>query len=76
MKRMKIRKTDNFRVSDPVMWVYGRGYHLGIVQEIGKRKVKIKTTQGEIIWLNKNRVHLIEDKSLKHKVLRIMGKLR
>jgi len=73
---MKIRKTDNFRVSDPVMWVYGRGYHLGIVQEIGKRKVKIKTTQGEIIWLNKNRVHLIEDKSLKHKVLRIMGKLR
>ena len=74
---MKIHfKRDNYRVSDPVMWVYGRGYHLGIVQEIGKRKVKIKTTQGEIIWLNKNRVHLIEDKSLKHKVLRIMGKLR
>ena len=70
---MKIHfKRDNYRVSDPVMWVYGRGYHLGIVQEIGKRKVKIKTTQGEIIWLNKNRVHLIEDKSLKHKVLRVM----
>ena len=74
---MKIHfKRDNYRVSDPVMWVYGRGYHLGIVQESGKRKVKIKTTQGEVIWLNKNRVHLIEDKSLKHKVLRIMGKLR
>ena len=74
---MKIHfKRDNYRVSDPVMWVYGRGYHLGIVQEIGKRKVKIKTTQGEIIWLSKNRVHPIKDEALKHKVLRIMGKLR
>jgi len=74
---MKIHfKRDNYRVSDPVIWVYGRGYHLGIVQEIGKRKAKIKTTQGEVIWLNKNRVHPIKDEALKHKVLRIMKGLR